>query len=66
MEIKTTIDGAEVIDIAEVSRITGYYNLNKLYELLRYKLFPEPIKIGHKNFWKRSEIEKYLAKAKKE
>lgn len=64
MEIKTTIDGAEVIDIAEVSQITGY-NLNKLYELLRYKLFPEPIKIKNKNLWKKSEIEEYLAKAKK-
>lgn len=49
MEIKTTIDGAEVVDITEVSQITGY-NLNKLYELLRYNLFPEPVRVKNKNF----------------
>ena len=65
MEIKTTIDGAEVVDITEVSQITGY-NLNKLYELLRYNLFPEPVRVKNKNFWKRSEIEEYIAKNKKE
>ena len=53
MEIKTTI-----------AQITGY-NLNKVYELLRYNLFPEPIRLKNKNFWKRSEIEEYLAKARK-
>jgi predicted DNA-binding transcriptional regulator AlpA len=61
LEIKTTIDGTEVIDIAKVSQITGY-NLNKLYELLRYNLFPEPLRVKNKNFWKRSEIENYIAK----
>ena len=63
MQIKTTIDGAEVIDITE-AQITGY-NLNKVYELLRYNLFPEPIRLKNKNFWKHSEIEDYIAKQKK-
>ena len=65
MKIKITIDGAEVIDITEVSQITGY-NLNKLYELLRYNLFPKPVKIKNKNFWKRSEIEAYMKASKLE
>ena len=65
MEIKTTIDGVEFVDINQVSQITGY-NLNKVYELLRYNLFPKAVRVKNKNLWKRSEIEDYIAKQKKE
>ena len=48
----------ELLKLFKVSRGT-------IYEWIRGD-FPKPIKIGHKNFWKRSEIEEYLAKMKKE
>jgi predicted DNA-binding transcriptional regulator AlpA len=64
MKLTTQIDGEEVLDIKEVSEITGL-NLNKIYELLRYDLFPKPLRLKNKNFWKLSEIEAYKESKRK-
>jgi predicted DNA-binding transcriptional regulator AlpA len=59
MKISVQIDGEDVLDIKDVSEITGL-NLNKIYELLRYDRFPKPIVVKNKNFWKKAEIEAYM------
>ena len=56
--LEAMIQMNELLQLFKVSRGT-------IYEWIRGD-FPKPIKIGHKNFWKRSEIEDYIAKQKKE
>ena len=63
-ELKCFLGDKEVVDVSEVLKITRMNN-NKLYELLRYNLFPKPIRVKNKNFWYRSEIEAYLLANKK-
>ena len=36
-----------------------------IYEWMRKEDFPKPCKIGHKNFWKRSDIEEYIESQRK-
>jgi predicted DNA-binding transcriptional regulator AlpA len=62
-EIQLLIGGEESLNLQDVCKITGI-TMSKLYELLRYDLFPNPIRIGRKNFWKKSDIEAYLESKK--
>jgi predicted DNA-binding transcriptional regulator AlpA len=64
MKISVQIDGEDVLDIKDVSEMTGL-NLNKIYELLRYDRFPKPLVVKNKNFWKRAEIESYIESTRK-
>ena len=55
--LEAMIQMNELLKLFKVSRGT-------VYEWMRGD-FPKPIKIGHKNFWKRSEIEEYIERTKK-
>ena len=59
MKISILINGEEFLDVDNVLKLTTL-NYTKLYELLRYNVFPKPVSIKNKNFWKKSEIEAYL------
>ena len=48
----------ELIKTFKVARTT-------IYEWMKKDNFPKPCKIGHKNFWKKSEIEAYLESTRK-
>jgi predicted DNA-binding transcriptional regulator AlpA len=65
MIVTVFIDGEEVLDALTVQKCTGISN-SKLYEFLRYNLFPQPFaKVKNKSYWKKADIEEYIEKNRK-
>jgi predicted DNA-binding transcriptional regulator AlpA len=63
MKISILINGEEFLDVDNVLELTAL-NYTKLYELLRYSIFPKPIRMKNRNLWKKSDIEAYLESKK--
>lgn len=64
-EMEVTINKEDFIDSEEVANLMGIA-LSTLQVKVRAKEMPLPIKLKTRTFWKRSEIEEYIAKNKKE
>jgi predicted DNA-binding transcriptional regulator AlpA len=54
------IEGEEHLDLLEVLKATSMTQ-SSLYLKMRYNHFPKPKKLPGVSFWKRSEIDKFLA-----
>ena len=59
------IDGEEYIDLDEAAKLLNV-STTTVRIRTRAKEMPSPQKLKSLTYWKRSEIEEYLAKAKKE
>lgn len=59
------INGEEYLSIQEVLDLVKMSQAS-VYEKMRYDRFPKAFKPESRAFWKRSEIEDYIAKQKKE
>lgn len=53
------ITAREIVDL-------GIFGKTKFYNLIQEGVFPPPIKIGSRSFWKHSDIEDGLEKLEKE
>lgn len=62
-EMEVTINKEDFIDSEEVANLLGIA-LSTLQVKVRAKEIPLPIKLKTYTFWKRSEIEDYIAKNK--
>lgn len=58
MPLDEMLQMEDLIKTFKVARTT-------IYEWMKNEKFPKPCKIGHKNFWKRSEIESYIESTRK-
>ena len=57
-EIERMLEIKDLIKIFNVSRVT-------IHVWLKNTDFPRPSKIGHKNYWKKSDIENYIESTRK-
>jgi predicted DNA-binding transcriptional regulator AlpA len=56
---KMELNGVDVLDTINTCAVINICT-TKLYELIKKNLLPEPIRVGRKNFWKRSDVERYM------
>jgi predicted DNA-binding transcriptional regulator AlpA len=63
MKLSTFVDGEEVIDTKGVSALIGCHRVVLQY-LVKLDVFPRPIRLGNKNFWKKSDIDAYIESKK--
>ena len=70
--MKFIVDDEEYVDLEEVVKMTGLSQAN-LYIKMRYKEFPQSKKkqvelkfLRKRALWKKSEIEEYIERTKKE
>jgi len=54
----------EMVEMKDVVKLFGV-SRRTIYKWIENTNFPRPSKIGHKNFWKKSEIEAYIELARK-
>ena len=54
----------EMVETKDIVKLFGVTR-RTIFEWLKNTDFPRPSKIGHKNFWRKSEIEEYIEKNKK-
>jgi predicted DNA-binding transcriptional regulator AlpA len=59
------INGTEYLLLPDVSKMVGLKQ-STLHEKMRYDRFPKPLKIDIRSVWKKSEIEEYMEKNRKE
>jgi predicted DNA-binding transcriptional regulator AlpA len=57
-EMERMLEIKDLMRIFNVSRVT-------IHVWIKNTNFPQPFKIGHKNFWKKSEIEEYIESKRK-
>ena len=58
---RTVDDDLVLIGTREVLHRTGL-SRSQLYELMRAKQFPMPLKVGHRNRWTLTDIRDWIAK----
>lgn len=53
--------------MVEMKDIVEFFGVARrtIYEWIKHANFPKPAKIGHKNFWKKSEIEAFIESKRK-
>ena len=63
--MKLIVDNEEYLILEEVEKLVGLKEAS-IAMRVRFSDFPKPVKLEIRQAWKRSEIEDYIAKQKKE